>query len=72
LFGAPGMARSALTGAVPVAVGMLITQHPPHRSQRALLTHWAPPSGSGVKTMQRLWMQDTDFRKEEVTDRSEA
>jgi len=25
-----------------VAVGMPITQHPPRRSQRALLTHWAP------------------------------
>jgi len=27
------------------AVGMPVTRHPPHRSQRALLTHWAPPSG---------------------------
>ena len=28
-----------------VAVGMPVTRHPPRRSQRALLTHWAPASG---------------------------
>src|SRR6266481_1270378 len=28
-----------------VAVGTLITERPPHRSRRALLTHRAPPSG---------------------------
>jgi hypothetical protein len=27
------------------AVGMPVTRHPPHRSQHALLTHWAPASG---------------------------
>jgi len=27
-----------------VAVGMQVTLHPPRRSQRALLTHWAPLS----------------------------
>ena len=31
------------------AVGMPVTRHPPHRSQRALLTHWAPPSGTNVR-----------------------
>ena len=30
------------------AVGMPVTRHSPHRSQRALLTHWAPPSGTNV------------------------
>ena len=25
---------------VPIAVGMLIAEHPPHRSQRACFTHW--------------------------------
>nr|WP_112139226.1 transposase [Marinomonas primoryensis] len=28
-----------------VAVGMVITDHPPHRSGRALLTHPAPTLG---------------------------
>ncbi|MGI8902296.1 MAG: IS66 family transposase, partial [Solirubrobacteraceae bacterium] len=31
---------------------------PPHRSQRARLTHWAPPSGSGVKPRVGPWMLD--------------
>ena len=33
-----------------VAVGTPVARRPPHRSQRALLTHWAPPSGNGVRT----------------------
>jgi len=40
-----------------VTVEMPVTQHPPYRSQRALLTHWAPPSGSGVKADRRMRMQ---------------
>lgn len=28
-----------------VAVGMPVTWHPPHRSQGAVLTHWAPLLG---------------------------
>ena len=28
-----------------VAVGTILSDGPPHRSQRALLTHWAPTSG---------------------------
>jgi hypothetical protein len=32
-----------------VTVEMPVTQHPPYRSRRALLTHRAPPSGSSVK-----------------------
>jgi len=31
-----------------VAVGMRVAPHPPHRSQRAELPHWAPTSGSDV------------------------
>ena len=31
------------------AVGTQVTLHPPHRSQRALLTHWAPASGCDVQ-----------------------
>jgi len=37
-------------GCSMVAVGTAIADGPPHRSRRALLTHRAPPSGSGVET----------------------
>jgi Transposase, Mutator family len=33
-----------------IAVGTALAGGPPHRSQRALLTHWAPALGDGVKT----------------------
>jgi len=33
-----------------IAVGTVLADGPPHRSQRALLTHWAPASGTSVKT----------------------
>lgn len=39
-----------------VTIGMPVTQHPSHRSQRALLTHWAPASGIDVKTFFRVGM----------------
>jgi hypothetical protein len=47
-----------------VAVGTRISPRPPHRFRRALLTHRAPPSGSGVEavTMQRVY--SSDWRKE--------
>jgi hypothetical protein len=32
-----------------VAVGMPVTRHPPRRSQRAELPHWAPTSGNDVQ-----------------------
>mgnify|MGYP001820170633 CR=1 FL=1 len=48
-----------------VTIGMPVTRHPSRRSQRALLTHWAPVLGSGVKALERPRMQDT-YRREEV------
>lgn len=39
-----------------VAVGIPVAQYPPHRSQRALLTHWAPPSSTNVKAVTRMRM----------------
>ena len=39
-----------------VAVGMRVASHPPHRSQRAELPHWAPTSGSDVHAQVRVWM----------------
>ncbi|MGH3302853.1 MAG: trehalase-like domain-containing protein, partial [Streptosporangiaceae bacterium] len=38
-----------LVGPWRVAVGTALAGGPPHRSQRALLTHWAPASGTNVE-----------------------
>jgi hypothetical protein len=47
-----------------VAVGMPVSRHPPHRSQRALLTHWAPTlSMHDVKSLRRPWVKDSWRRK---------
>ena len=35
----------------PFAVGTALTGGPPHRSQRALLTHWAPTSGHDAQSL---------------------
>lgn len=37
---------------------MLIDDHPLHRSQRAQLMHWAPPSGHGGKPPVRVGVED--------------
>jgi hypothetical protein len=50
-----------------VAVGTRIAPRPPPKSRRALLTHRAPPSGSGVEAMQRLSVQYPDRREETVS-----
>src|SRR5215467_390433 len=55
-----------------VAVGTRITPRPPHRSRRALLTHRAPPSGSGVEAVKRQRVQHLDWRKEAIDDANEA
>src|ERR1700676_1197465 len=47
-----------------VAVGTRISPRPPHRSRRALLTHRAPPSGSGVEAVTRQRVYGSDWRKE--------
>src|SRR3979409_2014475 len=47
-----------------VAVGTRISPRPPHRSRRALLTHRAPPSGSGVEAVTRQRVYRSDWRKE--------
>ena len=39
-----------------VAVGMRVAPHPPHRSQRAELPHWALTSGSDVHAQNRIWV----------------
>src|SRR3981189_1182561 len=47
-----------------VAVGTRISPRAPHRSRRALLTHRAPPSGSGVEAVTRERVYSSDRRKE--------
>src|SRR5947209_3089325 len=49
-----------------VAVGTRIAPRPPPRSRRALLTHRAPPSGSGVEAVQGLRVQYPNRREEAV------
>src|ERR1700737_1586455 len=41
-----------------------VSPRPPHRSRRALLTHRAPPSGSGVEAVTRQRAYSSDWRKE--------
>ena len=41
-----------------LAVGTAVAGGPPRRSQRARLTHWAPPLGSGVEARVGPGMQD--------------
>jgi len=55
-----------------VAVGTAIADRPPHRSQRALLTHWAPPSGSGVEALIGIGVQNAGCRNPPVHQRVEA
>src|SRR5229473_5737223 len=47
-----------------VAVGTRISPRPPRRSRRALLTHRAPPSGSGVEAVTGQRVYSSDWRKE--------
>jgi hypothetical protein len=42
---------ASLVGRYMVAVGAAVASRPPHGSRRALLTHRARPSGSGVETV---------------------
>jgi hypothetical protein len=37
-----------------IAVGTPVARRPPHRSQRALLTHWAPALGKNAKPLEPL------------------
>src|SRR5262249_13477291 len=41
-----------------VAVGTALAGGPPRRSQRALLTHWAPALGAGVESHVRPGVRD--------------
>src|SRR5271166_3788043 len=54
--------NSATTGSA-FAVGTALAGGPPHRSQRALLAHWAPTSGTGVESDVRPGMRDAGGRE---------
>jgi hypothetical protein len=42
---------------------MPVTQHPPHRSQHALLMHWAPASGNDAQAFRRVGMENAGIRE---------
>jgi hypothetical protein len=52
-----------------IAVGTALTGRPARRSQRALLAHWAPASGSDVKAPVRPGMANT-YRRDPAVDKS--
>src|SRR5206468_3359127 len=45
----PGWTVSVERTRMVIAVGTALTGGPPRRSQRALLTHWAPASGTNAE-----------------------
>src|SRR5437773_8944720 len=49
-----------------IAVGTALAGGPPRRSQRALLTHWAPDLGASVESLIGPGMGDTDGREPSV------
>ena len=52
-----GSARSIERNLIKmVAVGMLVSQHPPHRSVHEVLPHTAPALGHDGKPLIRPWM----------------
>ena len=46
-----------------IAVGTVLADGPPHRSQRALLMHWAPASGTNVEPRFGKWVLDISWRE---------
>ena len=57
--------------ALAFAVGTALTGGPPHRSQRALLTHWAPTSGHDAQSLFGIRVQCSmldDFHQPSVVD----
>src|SRR6266536_904386 len=51
-----GFGRSLPPHRRSIAVGTAVAGGPPRRSQRALLTHWAPALGAGVESRVRPGM----------------
>ena len=60
-FGAP-IARN-LRHTRPVAVGTILSDRPPHRSQRAELPHWALTSGNNAQSLFGIRVYNSQCRK---------
>ena len=63
--------RADLSSRSSFAVGTALTGGPPHRSQRALLTHWAPTSGHDAQSLFGIRVQCSmldDFHQPSVVD----
>ena len=63
--------RSSFRRMDSFAVGTALTGGPPHRSQRALLTHWAPTSGHDAQSLFGIRVQCSmldDFHQPSVVD----
>jgi hypothetical protein len=54
--------------ALGIAVGMIIADHPPHRSVRAELPHTAPPLDSSVEANIRIRMKSAWTRNPSIKD----
>ena len=52
--------RKYMTDIKVFAVGMPVARHPPHRSQRAGLPHWAPALGHDAEALLRVRMRDAN------------
>ena len=60
------LAIPAPESALRVAVGMIITAHPPHRSVRAELPHTAPPLDTSVEACVGIWVKSAGTRNPPV------
>jgi hypothetical protein len=59
------------TERLPVAVGTIITDRPPHRSVRALLRIRLPPRMAGVKALHRIRMKNARDRNPSLREPAE-
>jgi len=55
--------------ALRIAVGMIIADHPPHRSVLAELPHTAPPLDTSVEALIGIGMKSTRARNPSIKDR---
>ena len=58
-----------LNRSLGIAVGMTITDHPPHRSVLAELPHTAPPLDTSVEALIGIGMKSTRARNPSIKDR---
>ena len=63
LADSPWRSASSASMSATIAVGTVLADGPPRRSQRALLTHWAPDLGASVESLIGPGMCDADGRE---------